>query len=60
MFCFRAALIWSGGELSESLFEEVYAERNIKLFFLKVIDVLLTCAVKIQNSEMRIKGRTFS
>ena len=41
MFCFRAASIWSGGKLSESLFEEVYAERDIKMFFLEDIDVLL-------------------
>ena len=44
MFCFRAASIWSGGELSESLFEEVYEERDIKMFFLEEIDVLLAVA----------------
>ena len=38
MFC---SIDLIGAKLSESRFEEVYAELDIEMFFLEVIDVLL-------------------
>ena len=41
------------GELSESLFEEVYAKLDVEVFFLEVIDVLFAIAREFRIQKFR-------